>query len=121
MSNGVKGGILCALAILLDVGAPLATTCMYFPVWVTRSAEATISGIVVVLGLLSVIPLYRVIKERLRSPSAWLLWLLIFLIFSALAEIVAEVRVISFVGFVSNAVGAVLYKVGKRVKEKTNE
>ena len=121
MSARLKGRLLCLLALIIDVGAPLAATVSYFPVWVEQSAEATISGIVVFLGLLSVIPLFRVIKEKLRSPSAWMIWLLMFLLFLALEPIVREVKMISLVGFAANLVGAVIYKAGKRLIAKESE
>ena len=88
MSTRLKGKILCLIALLIDVGAPLAVTIKYFPVWVEKSADATISGMVVFLGLLSAISLLRVVKEKLRSPSAWMVWLLMFLMFIALEPIV---------------------------------
>lgn len=121
MSARLKGRLLCLLAIVIDVGAPLTMTVKYFPIWVEKSAEATISGIVVFLALLSAIPLIRVIKEKLKSPSAWMIWLLMFLLFLALEPIVKEVKMISLVGFGANLVGAVIYKTGKRLIDKESE
>lgn len=121
MSAKLKGKLLCFLALIIDVGAPLAATVSYFPVWVEKSADATISGIVVFLGLLSAIPLFRVIKEKLRSPSAWMIWFVMFLLFLALEPIVKEVKMISLIGFAANLVGAVIYKLGKRMIAKERE
>ena len=115
MSSKAKGKILCFLAIILDVGAPLIATLMYFPLWVDRSAEATVSGMFVFLGLISAIPLFRIIKEQLRSPSAWLIWMLVFILFAALEAIVFEVKIIALVGFVANIIGAIIYKLGKKI------
>ena len=44
MTKLTKGRLICFAAILIDVGAPLAATMCYFPIWVEKSAEATISG-----------------------------------------------------------------------------
>ncbi len=118
MSSKSKGLILRCIAIIIDVASPLASTVVYFPVWVERSAEATVSGMFVFLGLLSAIPLFRVVKERLRSPSAWMIWLLMFIAFAFLETIVEEVKMIAMVGAISNLIGAGVYKLGKRIAEK---
>ena len=118
MSNKAKGRLLCWTALILDVGAPLIATATYFPVWIERSAESTVSGMFVFLGLLSGIPLFRIIKERLKSPSAWLVWLLVFVLFAALEAIVYEIKIIALVGFIANLTGAMVYKLGVKISKK---
>lgn len=115
MSKLTKGRLICLAAILLDVGAPLAATVTFFPAWVEQSATATVSGMFVILALISAVPLFRIVKEKLKSPSVWMIWLLLFIAFFALESIVSEVKIIALVGFIANLVGAVIYKRGKRM------
>ena len=121
MKRRTKGLLLRCIAILLDVGAPLTATAIYFPLWVERSAEATVSGMFVVLGLLSAIPLFRIVKERIKSPSSWMVWLILLIVFAALETIVSEIKIISLVGLISNLIGAILYRHGGRLGEGGEE
>lgn len=116
-----KGKLICLAAILLDVGAPLIATITYFPVWVEQSAAATVSGMFVFLALISAVPLFRIVKEKLKSPSAWMIWFILFVLFWALESIVSEVKIIAFVGFISNAVGTFVYRYGSRLDEREKE
>lgn len=118
MTRLTKGRFICFAAILLDVGAPLAATMCYFPIWVEKSAEATISGMFIFLALISMVPLFRIIKEKLKSPSAWMIWLILFVLFFALESIVSEVKIIALVGFAANLIGSLIYKRGKRITEE---
>lgn len=117
MSNRLKGAILCAVAIIIDVGAPLTATCTYFPIWVSRSAGATMSGMFVVMALICVIPIVKWVMAHLSSPSAWMVWAVLFVLFALLESIVSEVKIIAFVGLIANLVGAGLYKIGERLKK----
>lgn len=104
----VKGG-----AVTLDVAAPLTATLTQFPVWVERSADATVSGMFLILALLSVIPFLKQIREYFRSPDAWVVWCVIFVFFVVLQNIVQEMLIVSFVGLVANIVGKGVYKLGE--------
>ena len=115
MSNRLKGTILCAVAVILDVGAPLAATGTYFPVWINRSAGATMSGMFLFLALICALPLVKWIMAHLSSPSAWMVWTVLFVLFASLESIVSEVKVIALVGTVANVIGAVIYKLGKKL------
>ena len=108
----MKGKILKVLALAIDVGVPLAVTLTQFPLWISRSASATISGISILFILLSTIPFYRQIKQYFKSPSAWVMWGMLFLILFALSEIINEMVLICFFGFIANVIGAVIYKIG---------
>ena len=60
MKNSTKGKIIrYSSVVALDAGAPLAATCAYFPMWVNKGSEATVSGVFVVLALLSLIPIIK--------------------------------------------------------------
>ena len=85
---------------------------MHFPVWVERSAEATLSGMFLVLALISAIPLMRVILRSMKTPAAWMIWTLMFLGLFGLREIINEMVVITFAGMCANLAGAVIHKLG---------
>ncbi len=118
MSNRTKGGILKATALMLDVGAPLAATMSQFPVWVEESSEATVSGLFLLFAMVTAIPLFRQIREFMKSPSMPIIWLVLFVGFWALRNIIDEMIMISLVGVVSNTVGAALYKGGCAIANK---
>ena len=115
-----KRGTIKVIAVAIDVGAPLIATLTQFPIWVERSAEATVSGIFLVFALLSAVPLFKSFKRLLRSPSSPLMWGLIFVFFYALRAIVDEMIFISFVGLVSNVIGWGMEKYGQRCEVNTN-
>ncbi len=105
--------------LLLSIAPPIFCTAAYFPIW--RESTETLSGGVLVILLLSAVPLYKLIREKLRSPASYTVWLILFLLFFSLSEIADEMTVISFVGFVGNALGAVCFNIGKRIGDKKNE
>lgn len=116
----MKQRILKASALVIDVGAPLIATVTQFPIWVQRSAGATVSGLFIFFVILSAIPLFKSFKRFLKSPSAPLMWGLIFGFLCALHTIIEEMLVISLVGLVSNAIGWGLFKLaGDEKKEET--
>ena len=112
-----KYGTIKAIAVVIDVGAPLIATLTQFPIWVERSAEATVSGLFLVFAILSAVPLFRYFKQFLRSPSAPVMWGLILCFLLALRAIVDEMIIISAVGLVSNVIGWALDRFAKRIKE----
>ena len=118
MTNKVKGKLIKGGALTLDVGVPLAVTLSYFPLWVEKSAETTVSGIAVVFALLSLIPALRVLKKRMASPAAWMVWSLLAVALIALNKIIDQAVVIAVFGAAANGAGAVIYKVGDRVEKK---
>ena len=118
MTNKVKGNFLKTIAVIIDVGAPLAATLTQFPVWVGRSSEATFSGIFILFAFISCLPFIKYIKAFLRSPAIWVVWLVLFVFMFALSNIITEMIVVSFVGLVSNCIGAVLYKIGSLIAAK---
>lgn len=114
----MKRRLLKDTALLIDVGAPLAATMNYFPIWVNRSAESTVSGLFLFFAILCAIPLLKYFKRFIKSPSAPVMWGLLFATFLALRSILNEMVVISFVGFVANIIGLVLFKYADRGEEE---
>lgn len=112
MQRTTKGKILKISALVLDVGAPLAATISQFPMWVDRSAGATVSGLFVLFAFLSAIPFFKQIKTYFKSPSAWAMWCVIFVMLVGLRAIIDEMIVICAIGALANVIGAGLYKLG---------
>ena len=111
-----KAKLLKLLAICIDVLVPLVVTLSYFPLWVNKSAEATVSGIAIIFALISFIPLIKVIKKRLSSPSVWMIWVFIAIILIAINTIIDQAVVIAVFGAVANCIGAVIYKIADRIE-----
>lgn len=112
MRRETIGKILKVSALVIDVGAPLVATVTQFPIWVDRSAGATMSGLFVFFALLSAIPFFKQIKAYFKSPSAWVMWTVIFVVFVVLRSIIDEMLIICAVGMVGNMIGAGIHKLG---------
>lgn len=121
MRKATIGRIVKGEAVTLDVAAPLTATLTQFPVWVERSADATVSGMFVFLALLSVIPFLKQIREYFKSPDAWVVWCVIFVFFVVIQNIVQEMLIVSFVGLVANIVGKGVYKLGEFIGSRPDE
>ena len=107
----MKRRILRALALLIDIGAPLIATLTQFPIWVDRSAESTVSGLFVAFALLSAVPLFKYFRGKLSTPSAPIMWGLSLALLAGLNAIIEEMILIAFVGLISNSVGLLLFKL----------
>lgn len=118
MKNVTKGKVIKGVAVGIDVLGPFVATLTQFPVWVDKSAEATMSGLFLVFAALSVIPFFKQIKAFIKSPSVWVLWCVLFVFFVALQSIISEMLVVCFWGMVANIIGAVIYKIGDHVQGK---
>lgn len=121
MKNSTKGAIIKTVALGIDVGVPLAATLTQFPLWVEQSAEATMSGLCLVLLGLSVLPFLKQLKEYFKSPSAWVVWGIIFVLLLMLKNIIDQILVVSLAGLIANAIGAGMYNIGKVVGEKEDK
>lgn len=100
--------------LLLSVGAPAAATLAYFPLWHKMGESYVLSGVVVLLLCVCAIPLLRLVKSLLRSPTAYVIWLIVFLAFLAISRVADEITVIAFVGFIGNLAGTVLFALAGR-------
>ena len=120
MKNITKGKVIKGVAVVIDVLGPFIATLTQFPVWVDKSAEATMSGLFLVFAALSVIPFFKQIKAFIKSPSVWVLWCVLFVFFVALQSIISEMLVVCFWGMVANIIGTVIYKIGDHVQGKSD-
>ena len=115
MNAKIKSYILIFSGLLISIIPPIIAAISYFPIWKERGTSTIFSGFMLLLILVSIIPLFKFIKKILESPSIQFAWLAIFIIFALLRNIADEMTIISFVGFISNFIGAILFKIGKRV------
>ena len=93
-------------------------TVSYFPIWQERGSGAVLSGFTLALLLISAVPIFKAIKRILSSLASYTVWLIIFLLFMLLSAIADEVTVISLIGFISNVIGAILFKLSERGRAK---
>lgn len=123
MTKKTQGKVIKGAAIALDVVAPLVATLTQFPVWIERSSESTVSGIFLLLALISVLPFLKQLKAYFKSPSVWVVWIIVFVFLSVLRSILDEMIIVCFVGMISNVIGAGIYNLGKIIggEEKKNE
>lgn len=118
MTNKTKGKLIKGGALALDVGVPLAVTLSYFPLWVEKSAETTVSGLAVVFILLSIIPALRILKNVIKTPSAPMIWTAVALMLIGLNKIIDQAMVIAVCGAASNGIGSLIYKSGEKIESK---
>lgn len=111
---------LTSLGLLVSILPPLITTASYFPLWIERSATATVSGVAVFLAILCFVPLYKKILSTLRSPSAPILWTVLAVLMFVMKEIADEMFVVAVVGAISNLVGWAIFKLAKRLRRSDN-
>ena len=105
--------VLNCLGLALCIIPPALAIFLYFPVWVAKGGEYILSGVAVLLMIVAFVPLFKLVKRLLRSPSGYAIWLAIFLLFFFVSRIAEEMIVISFVGFISNIAGAVLFRIAR--------
>lgn len=121
MKNSTKGAIIKTVALGIDVGVPIVATLTQFPLWIEQSAEATMSGLCLVLLGISILPFLKQLKEYFKSPSAWVIWGIILVLLLMLRNIIDQILIVSLAGFVANAAGAIIYNVGKSIGEKEDK
>ena len=110
MSKSARA-IIRLTALLISVVSPVIATLSYFSLWRSEGAAALLSGITVLLLTVCALPLYKLIIKHFSSPSVYTVWLVLFIIFAMLRSVAEQMTVICLVGFVSNALGAMLYKI----------
>lgn len=120
MSNTLKRRMLKGTAITIDIVPPFIATLAQFPIWVEESADATVSGLFIVLTFFSCLPFIRQIKAFMRSPSIPILWTVMFVMLSALSNIIDQMVVVCFVGMISNVIGTLVYKWGDSYNREEN-
>ena len=120
-AKGKTAILLRIIAMFFCTGPVMSAILLYFPLWKENGADAVLSGFSLILILASLLPLVKLFKRMLRSPSVYMMWLIAFLIFFLFSKIADQMTVISFVGFVGNLIGSVLFRLAKRVSGKETE
>lgn len=106
----MSGIALCTLPVITAI-------LLYFPLWGKRGGDAALSGFCVFLLTLASIPLFKLLKRSVSSISAHTVWFILFAVFFVASRIADEMTVISFVGFVTNLIGAALFRIADRYKD----
>lgn len=114
MSDLTKGRVLKISALTIDILPPLVATLTQFPIWIETSAEATVSGVAMLLVFFSCIPALKYIKAFIKSPSVPIVWLVVFVMLTMLNNIIDQMIVVAFIGVISNTLGTILYKIGEK-------
>lgn len=107
--------VLSVLALSICTVPTLVTTLMQFPIWVETSAKATISGIGLLLLIVSAIPILKAVAKYLSSPAIPIVWGILLLLVYLIKSIIDQVFIITAVGTVSNCIGYLVFKVRDRI------
>lgn len=116
-NNPTRQLIFNALGLFFSVIPVAVSIFSYFPIWVAREDASVLSGLSLLLIIAAAIPCYKYVKEALRTASVPFMWFAVFIIFMLLSKIAHEITVISFVGFVGNVIGAVFFKIARRMRD----
>ena len=76
------------------------------------------SGVSLVLLFFCSLPFFHRIKEWLKSPSVPVLWCVVLVIMVLMRSIIDEMVVVCFFGAASNALGAVIHRVGESLDKE---
>ena len=121
MKSRTKAVIFNLLGLIFCVVPPVVATLEHFPIWISEGGEVFFSGITVILLFICAIPFKRQISRIFHSPSAWFLWLCIFVLSTLLSRIADDISAIALVAFISNTIGAVFFKLGKKQEERNRK
>ena len=105
------------LGILFCVLPPAISTLSFFPIWMADSKTA-VSALTVILLALSALPLFRILKAHLRSPSAWMIWLVLWGFLFAFRPIAPAIETIALISFPTSLLGAVCFRVSGRFEHR---
>lgn len=103
--------LLNALGYALCVAPPLIAIFFCFPTWIRSGSAATMSGIAIVLCIVSALPFINRISGYMKSPSVFVAWLVVCVILTILRAIIDQMLLVSYVALISNTVGALVFKL----------
>ena len=101
------------LGLALCILPPAIATLEHFPLWLGKG-ESALSLLAVSLLALAAIPLFRILRAHLRTPSAWVFWFVLWLILTVSAPLLSAIRTIAFISFPPGIAGALCFHVAKR-------
>lgn len=120
-TNGKAAILLRIIALFFCTGPVMSAILLYFPLWKEKGGDAVLSGFSLLLILASLLPLVKLFKRMLRSPSVYMMWLIAFLIFFLFSKIADQMTVISFVGFAGNFIGSIFFRLARKSEGKATE
>ena len=113
--NNIVYRIIFKTAGMLFSIAPVTIAILsYFPIWIGGGGGKVLSGFTVLLCALAHVPLLKGLKKLFESPASYTVWLVMLIAFLVLSNIAHEMTVISLIGFISNALGAVMFKLADK-------
>lgn len=104
------------IGLCLSVIPPAVTALCYFPLWFSSRGSA-FSVLSILLLALCMLPFRRVIRDYMRSPSAWQMWFVLWVGLTLFARICNGLRVVACVGSVSGLVGEVFFFLSRRAAD----
>ncbi len=117
----IKRVLIKSLGIGICVIPVFSAILSYFPLWIKKADSCALSGFALCLILMALVPFYRQLLGVLKSPAAYTLWFITFIIFFFLSRIAKEMTVIAFVGFISNLLGALIFKLADKHEKDEEE
>ena len=93
---------------------PLAAILLCFPVWIDSGGGKTLSGVALLLSILTLLPFIKQVRNYLRSPSVFVIWIVICFVLTVLRSIINEVLLVSYIALISNSIGALIFGIRKK-------
>lgn len=126
ISNKAKYYFFYALGLISCMGPSAITICQLFPLWkeesyATLASGITVSGMALFLLLLNSTPLLRVVKSKVKTPSAWMMWLIGAIVCFAVEKVIADLYLVCFVSFLGSLLGSFSFIWARRYSENTND
>lgn len=109
----MRAKIYKAVGLALCVLPPALTALSYFPLWLGER-ESTFSVLSVCVLFLCALPFHRILREKLKSPSAWQMWLILLILLSLVRNIIDGLRAVACVAVPTSLLGAVFFALAKR-------
>lgn len=108
------------IGLCLAVIPPAVTALCYFPLWFSSrgSAFSVLSILVLALCLL---PFRRVIRDYMKSPSAWQMWFLLWVGLTLFARIANGLRAVACIGSLSGLLGELFFYLARRAERTAAE
>ena len=114
MTQRTKAAIVYYTGLAISIAAPLIVALCVFPFWKETDGKQ-VCGMIFIMALVCAVPLFKHIKIKLKSPSAFVMWVIMLGVLVALNTVLQQMIYVAFAGTISNAVGSVLFYVAKRM------
>lgn len=119
MRRATKARVVYWTSMAISIVVPLITALCVFPFWKGESSGKQVTGMIFIVILICAVPLFKHIRIKLRSPSAFAMWAVIFGALAALNTVIDQLMDVALAGTISNAVGSVMFYIAKRLSVET--